>query len=152
PKSVAVIGASNQPRSVGGLVMRNLLAGGFAGPVMPVSAEYDAVCGVLSYPDVARLPKTPDLAILCTPAPPLPGLIADPGERGTRGAVVLTACLGEGGRDDGSLAQAMRDAARPHLLRILGPDCVGLIVPGIGLNATIVGTRAPAGKLAFISH
>ncbi len=68
PTSVAVIGASNRPHSVGNTVMHNLLQSGFAGPVVPVSPKYEAVAGVLTYPDVANLPLTPDLAVICTPA------------------------------------------------------------------------------------
>ena len=67
PRSVAVVGANNRPHRVGHVIMHNLLAGGFDGPIMPVNPRYDAVAGVLTYPDVASLPRTPDLAILCTP-------------------------------------------------------------------------------------
>ena len=80
PESVAVIGASNRSRSVGQAVMQNLLAGGFGGPVMPVNPRHEAVSGVLAYPDVAALPLAPDLAVVCTPAPTVPGLIEALGE------------------------------------------------------------------------
>ncbi|MFZ5610077.1 MAG: GNAT family N-acetyltransferase [Pseudomonadota bacterium] len=153
PASVAVIGASNRSQSVGNTVMRNLLAGGFAGPVMPVNPKYQAVAGVYAYPDIARLPIAPDLAVICTPPPSVPGLIAELGARGTRAAIVLTAGLDVKAKDtDGSLQQAMLAAARPHLLRILGPNCVGLIVPGAGLNASFAHTTVKPGKIAFVSQ
>jgi len=151
PASVAVIGASNREHSVGAAVMRNLLEGGFAGPVMPVNPRHQAVAGVLAYPEVAALPVVPDLAVVCTPAATVPALIAELGARGTRAAVVLTAGLSAAHEADGrTLEQAMLDAARPHLLRILGPNCLGLLVPGVSLNASFAHLDALPGRLALI--
>jgi acetyltransferase len=166
PRSVSVVGASNRPRRIGSVVMRNLLNGGFNGPVLPVNAKYEAVAGVLAYPDVASLPVAPDMAIICTPPATVPNLIKQLGERGTRAAVVLTAGMShpieseiralnshaEAGPTPRTFQQAMLDAARPHGLRILGPNCLGLLVPGIGLNATFAHTSAIPGSLAFISQ
>ena len=151
PTSVAVIGASDKPRSVGATVMANLLAAGFSGPIMPVNPGHASVAGVLAYASVADLPMAPDLAVVCTPPATVPGLIAELGARGTRAAVVLTAGMGDPA-DEGSLARAMLEAARPHLLRILGPNCVGLIVPGIGLNASFAPGTANPGNIAFVSQ
>jgi acetyltransferase len=94
PGSVAVIGASNRPQRVGTVLMRNLLEGGFEGPIMPVNPKYASVAGVLAYPDIASLPMTPDLAVICTPAVTVPGLVDELGQRGTRAAIVITAGLG----------------------------------------------------------
>jgi acetyltransferase len=152
PRSVAVIGASNRPHSVGGTVMRNLLAGGFDGPIMPVNPKYQAVGGVLAYPDVAALPIAPDLALICTPAPTIPDLVAELGARGVKVVVVLSAGLDAAAPSGQSLQQEMLDAARPHLLRILGPNCVGLILPGAGLNASFAHATARPGKIAFVSQ
>ena len=153
PKSVAVIGASERPRSVGATVMRNLLDGGFRGPVMAVNPRHESIFGVTSLPDVRSLGEAPDLAVICTPPVTVPGLIADLGERGTKAAVVLTAGISMGRDADGrSLKEAMLTAAQPHLLRVLGPNCVGLIVPGIGLNASFAHASAAPGKLAFVSQ
>jgi len=146
PRSVAVIGATDRPQSVGGTVMRNLLAGGFSGPVFPVNPRHATVAGLASSPDVAHLPEAPDLAVICTPPATVPGLIHALGARGSKAAVVLTAGL------DAATKQAMLDAARPHLLRILGPNCVGLLVPGIGLNASFAHTQALRGHLGFLSQ
>ncbi|UCE59237.1 MAG: bifunctional acetate--CoA ligase family protein/GNAT family N-acetyltransferase [Phycisphaerales bacterium] len=153
PTSVAVVGASNNPESVGGTVMRNLLKSGFTGPIMPVNPKYEAVCGVLTYPEVSSLPVTPDMAVVCTSPATVPGLIHQLGERGTRGAVVITAGLSEHMRRDGQTVQeAMLAAAKPHLLRILGPNCVGLLIPGVGLNASFAHAPIEPGPLAFVSQ
>ena len=153
PASVAVIGASNRPGSVGAVIMRNLVAGGFAGPIMPVNPRADAVAGVLAYESVAALPQAPDLAVICTPPPAVPGLVADLAARGTRAAVVITAGLGRIRTETGeTLRDAMLAAARPHNFRILGPNCVGLLVPTVGLNASFAHTDALKGSIAFLSQ
>jgi len=89
PQSIAVIGASARPQRIGNVLMRNLLAGGFGGVIMPVNPKREAVAGVLTYPSVAALPHTPDLAIICTPAATIPSLIEDLGQRGTRAAIIM---------------------------------------------------------------
>lgn len=151
PTSVAVIGASNRPQSVGAAVMRNLLRGDLTGPVMPVNPKHQAVAGVLCYPEIEALPVTPDLAVICTPPTTVPALIDQLGARGTRAAIVLTAGLSQQVDNCGrSLEQAMLDAARPYLLRILGPNCLGLIVPHLGLNASFAHIDALPGKVALV--
>lgn len=153
PASVAVLGASNDLKSIGGVVMRNLLRAGFSGPIMPVNPKYKAVAGVLTYPDVASLPVVPDLAVICTPPAIVPDLISQLGDKGTRGAVVITAGLSAIRHANGkTLQQAMLDAARTHGLRVLGPNCVGLLIPGLGLNATFAHTGLDSGSLAFVSQ
>jgi acetyltransferase len=153
PRSVAIIGASARPHSVGATVLANMLAGGFRGEIYPVNPKYRELDGQTVYADVAALPQAPDLAIICTPPQTVPGLIQALGERGTRAAIVLTAGLGAIRDGEGiSLKQRMLDAARRSLLRILGPNCVGLLVPGIGLNASFAHTGALPGKLAFVSQ
>lgn len=153
PQSVALIGASNRPRSVGATVMRNLLAGGFAGPILPVNPKHKAVAGVLAYPDVASLPLTPDLAVVCTPPCTVPGLIAELGTRGTKAAVVITAGLDQERDQQGqSLQEVTLSAARSYGMRLLGPNCVGLMVPGIGLNASFAHTQPLPGTIAFVTQ
>lgn len=153
PGSIAVVGASNRAHSVGHVVVRNLLRGGFSGPVMPVNPKYEAVAGVLTYPDIASLPITPDLAVICTPPSIVPDLVKELGDAGTRAVVVLTAGLSTVTDVDGrTLQQKMLDAARRHFLRIMGPNCLGLMVPGIGLNATFAHAEALPGRLAFVSQ
>lgn len=146
PASVAVFGASTRPASVGATVWRNLRAGGFTGPLWPVNPKHAALDGVPAYARAADLPAAPDLAVICTPAATVPGLIAELGAIGTRAAVVVTAGL------DAAQKQAMLDAARPHLLRILGPNCIGLLSPALGLNASFAHVDALPGPLAFVSQ
>jgi acetyltransferase len=153
PASVAVIGATDRAGSIGALVMRNLQQGGFAGPLWPVNPKRDTVAGQRAWASVAQLPQAPELAVICTPARTVPGLIAELGRKGTRAAIVLTAGLKAAAEPGGpSLEQAMLDAARPHLLRILGPNCVGLLVPGARLNASFAHVSARPGRLAFVSQ
>jgi acetyltransferase len=152
PKSVAVIGASDRAHSIGALVMRNILVDAFDGPVAPVNPKHATVQGLKAYPDVGAVPFTPDLAVICTPAPTVPGLIADLGNKGTRAAIVLSAGLEETGKDGKTLQQAMLEAARPHLLRILGPNCLGLLAPSAKLNASFAPSSIPAGRLAFAAQ
>lgn len=153
PGSVAVIGASDRPGSLGGIVLRNLREGGFAGPVWAVNPAHPQVGGAVAYPDVAHLPAAPDLAVVCTPASTVPGLVHELGERGTRAVVVLSAGLGAARSDgEGTWQEAMLQAARPYLLRVLGPNCLGLLVPGVRLNASFAPAQAQAGSLAFVSQ
>jgi acetyltransferase len=146
PQSVALIGASTRPGSVGLITARNLLASGFAGPVWFVNPKHGAIEGHHCFPSVAALPEPPELAVIVTPPHTLPALIAELGARGTRAAVVITAGI----RDE--LRRAMLEAARPHLLRIQGPNCLGLMLPGIGLNASFSHQPPLAGDLAFVSQ
>ena len=152
PHSVALIGASDRPGSVGATVMRNLTTGGFDGPVWPVNARHARIAGRQAYLRIADLPAAPDLAVICTPARTVPGIISELGERGTRAAVVITAGLEAPAPAGGTLAQAMLAAAKPHTLRILGPNCLGLLQPRIGLNASFAHAAALPGNLAFIAQ
>ncbi len=153
PRSVAVIGASTKPRSVGAVLARNLFAAGFAGPIMPVNPHHEAIEGVVTYPDVAHLPMVPDLAVIATPPETVPGLIAELGARGTKAAVVISAGFGEGADAHGKdLRRAMLEAAGCHCFRILGPNCLGLMVPGLHLNATFAHIAASAGDVALVAQ
>ena len=145
PESVAVFGASEREGRVGSTVWRNLLAT-FPGRLYPVNPKHRSLGGVTAYGRVKDLPEAPELAVICTPAASVPGLIAELAERGTRAAVVVTAGL------DKATKQAMLDAARPHTLRILGPNCIGLLVPHKGLNASFAHIGAQLGELAFVSQ
>ncbi|ALK97189.1 GCN5 family acetyltransferase [Massilia sp. WF1] len=152
PKSVAVIGASARPGSVGATVLANLAGAGFQGTIWPVNPKYRVLAGTAVHADVADLPQAPDLAVICTPAPTVPGIITVLGARGCKAAVVLSAGLDAPAAGGRSLRQMMLDAARPHLLRILGPNCVGLLVPGVGLNASFAPVAALPGRLAFVAQ
>jgi acetyltransferase len=146
PASVAVIGASTRAGSVGATVWRNLRHGRFAGTCWAVNRRHDTVDGERAYAGVADLPSAPDLAVICTPPATVPGLIAELGARGTRAAVVLSAGF------TAEQQQQMLDAARTHVLRILGPNCLGLLSPPVGLNASFAHADIDAGGLAFVSQ
>jgi acetyltransferase len=153
PRSIALIGASDREGSLGTLIGRNLREGGFEGRIMLVNPRYAEIGGEPCYPEVARLPEAPDLGVIATPPATVPEIVAALGERGARAAVVIAAGFDEGGKAEGAaLRQAMLDAARPHLLRILGPNSLGLMIPGHGLNATFAHLPARAGRLAFITQ
>lgn len=146
PACVAVFGASARAGSVGATVWNNLRSGGFKGPVYPVNPAHRSLDGVTAYGRAADLPEVPDLAVICTPAAVVPGLVAELAACGTRAAIVLTAGL------DAVQRKAMLDAARPSLLRILGPNCIGMLSPHLGLNASFAHTSAAPGELAFVSQ
>jgi acetyltransferase len=146
PTSVAVFGASQRPDSVGGTVWSNLIGGTFKGEIYAVNPRHSEFDGRPVYANASGLPTVPDMAVICTPPATVVGLIQDLSQRGTHAAVVLTAGL--------SLEQKnqMLAVARPSLLRILGPNCIGLLSPHIGLNASFAPINALPGELAFISQ
>jgi acetyltransferase len=148
PKSIALVGASAKSGSLGGTVLANVIAGGFEGPIYAVNPHAGSQSGVTWVARVEDLPDVPDLAIVMTPAHTVPDIIAHLGAKGTRTAVILSAGINSA---DGS-RQRMLDAARPHMLRIIGPNCLGIMAPPVGLNATFARTQARPGRLAFISQ
>ena len=152
PQSVALIGATPRPGSVGAVVLRNLRRAGFAGELMLVNPHHPTIDGLPVHSSIASLPRAPDLAVIATPAETAPSLIGELGERGTHAAVIITAGLGELGERGLTLQQATLDAAKPHLLRVVGPNCVGIMVPRLGLDATFSHLAASAGDIAFLSQ
>jgi len=153
PKSVALVGASERPGSLGATLLHNLLAGGFKGEVWPVNPKYGELAGRRCYASVAELPAAPALAVICTPPATIPAIVRQLGERGTRAAVVLSSGMGDGRSARGrGLRQAMLDAAHPYLLRLLGPNSAGLLAPGLGLNASVATSGALPGRIAFVSQ
>ena len=145
PTSIAVFGASLRPGSVGATVWRNL-SSDYTGKLYPVNPKHSTLDGVKTYAKVGTLPEAPELAVICTPAATVAPLIAQLGARGTRAAIVITAGL------DKAQKQAMLDAARPYTLRILGPNCIGMLAPHLGLNASFSHIGAIPGELAFVSQ
>ncbi len=145
PASIAVFGASQRPHSVGATVWRNLSAD-YTGHLYAVNPKHSSLDGVKCYARVSTLPEVPELAVICTPAATVAPLIAQLGARGTRAAIVITAGL------DKAQKQAMLDAAKPHTLRILGPNCIGMLAPHLGLNASFSHIGATPGELAFVSQ
>ncbi len=151
PRSIAVIGASDKPHSVGDALMTNLLGGGFTGPIAPVNPRAEAIHGREAYKDIASLPFPPDLAVIATPPDTVPALVEELAARGTRAAVILTAGFGEVSSGK-ARAKEMLAAARPHLLRIVGPNCLGIAMPRLGVNATFAPAKLLPGNIAFLTQ
>jgi acetyltransferase len=153
PKSVALIGATNRDRAVGNIVARNLFRQGFDGPIMLVNPKAPPIGGVIAYKDVASLPVVPDLAILSIPPKAIPDTIRQLGEKGCRGAVVITAGLRDIKTEDGGTVQEkMLAAAKPFDLRILGPNCLGTVSTHIGLNGCFAEAQPRKGNVAFVAQ
>ncbi len=151
PGAIAVFGASERPDAVGARVWHNLLHSGFAGEVHAINPKYRKLGKARCHPDLAALTAKPDLAVIATPAGTVPDILRQCGERQVRAAIILSAGFTDNG-EPGALQQAMLDTARRYRIRILGPNCLGLIRPVIGLNATFSKNMAQRGKLALISQ
>lgn len=150
PKSIAVIGASDTPGSVGAVIMNNLRHAEFKGHVYAVNPNHKSVAGQPCYAALENLPEPPSLAVICTPAAGVPRIVAAAGNRGIRSAVVLTAGTAEG--DGARLTTDIAAATQSSGIRVLGPNCIGLMAPEIGLNATFAHAMALKGTLAFVSQ
>jgi acetyltransferase len=153
PSRVAVIGASDTRSSVGYTVLRNLVGSGFEGVVYPVNPKRESVQGIQAYRDIASLPHSPDLAVICTPAHTAPGIIRDCGEAGTRGIVLISAGFREIGEEGKQLEQKVLEEKNKFKgMRILGPNCLGIMVPSIHLNASFAASTPQPGHVGFISQ
>ncbi len=152
PQSVAVFGASDRTDSVGGVVFQNLRTGGFAGLVIPINPKRDLVQGIPAFPSIDKVGQPVDLAVICTPAATVPGIIEACGKLGVKGAIILTAGFSEGGDDGKALEKRLIETAARYGLRFIGPNCLGVMRPGIGFNATFNRGIAKPGKLALVSQ
>ncbi|UYG09561.1 bifunctional acetate--CoA ligase family protein/GNAT family N-acetyltransferase [Halomonas sp. M4R1S46] len=155
PRTIAVIGASEKPHSMGGLVIRNLQEGGFPGTIWAVNPKgYERVHGAPCVSRISRLPETPDLAVLCSPVATVPRTIGQLGKLGVRAALVLSggAHLDDERGGEGSIRGRMLAAARASGIRVLGPECMGLIVPGRRLNASYASQPVRKGRVAYLGQ
>ncbi len=150
PASIVLIGASDRPHAVGHVVASNLVAAGFTGRLMGVNPHLPQLAGLEIFPDIAALPVTPELAVICTPAPTVPELISELAGRGTKAAIVISA--GFSGTNGHALRQQMLEAAQPQLLRIVGPNCVGVLSTGAGVNASFAHLPARPGRIAMVTQ
>ena len=150
PKSIAVFGATDKPEKVGYAILQNLKS--FGGKVMGVNPKYNKILGYPCYKNAKSLPEVPDLAIIATPAITVPGLIGELGKKGIRAALVLSAGFKEAGATGEKLHRELLFAAAQHKVRIIGPNCMGLLMPAISLNATFSPSMPPPGRVAFISQ
>ena len=152
PDSVAVIGATERPGAIGAVLMDNMLSAPYAGALHAVNPKYRSVRGVKCYRSIAELPQPVDLAVIATPPATLPGVIEECGRAGTRSAVVITAGFSEVGPEGAALEQLLLANARRYGLRLLGPNCLGLMRPDIGFNATFARGNAAPGALGVVSQ
>ncbi len=152
PRSVAVIGATETPGSVGRTVVSNLMRQPFGGTLFPVNPRRSSVLGIKAYPDIAAVPDAVDLAVVATPAATVPGIIAACSDAGVRGAIILSAGFRESGPAGAELEERVRAEARRGRMRLIGPNCLGVMSPPTGLNATFASAMARPGSVAFISQ
>lgn len=149
PASIAIVGASPKASSLGGAVYANAMAAGFRGRIDPVNPKYDEIGGRRTFASIDKLDAVPDLVVVATPAPSVPAIIEAAAARGVGAAIVLSAGLGHG---EGSLSESMHAAARATGLRIIGPNCLGVIAPHAALNASFAAVMPDAGGIAVISQ
>lgn len=152
PRSVAVIGASERPGSVGRTLLWNLISNPFGGTVYPVNPKRTNVLGIRAYPSVKDIPEPVDLAVIATPAPTVPGVVQECVEAGVKGAVIISAGFKEIGEEGRRLEEQILTIARKGGMRIIGPNCLGVMRPVTGLNATFASTMARPGTVGFISQ
>ena len=152
PKHVAVIGATEKAGSVGRTLLWNLISNPFGGTVFPVNPKRPSVLGIKAYPSIAAVPETVDLAVVVTPAPTVPGVIGECVAAGVKGAIIISAGFKEVGEQGIQLEQDVLQQARQGRMRIIGPNCLGVMSPVSGLNATFANAMARPGNVGFISQ
>ncbi len=152
PKSVAMFGASETPDSVGKVVFTNLLEGGFQGDIYAINPKRETVQGQVAYDDLDSIGEDIDLAIVATPARTVPGIVEQCGLFGIKSMIIMSAGFREVGEQGRALEEKVKDAARTHGIRFMGPNCLGLIRPSLGLNATFGNNSASEGGIALVSQ
>jgi len=152
PGSVAVVGASREKGKVGNEILVSLIRGGFAGKILPVNPKADEIEGLPCFPDVASIGEPPDLAVITVPAKIVPAVMQDCADAGVKAAVIITAGFKEAGEEGRELERAVMQIARAGKIRVIGPNCLGLMVPGRKLNASFGGGLPRPGDIAYFSQ
>lgn len=152
PRSVALVGASARQQSVGHVLLKNIKGSGFRGPFAAINPRGEEINGFQTVPNIGALPFVPDLAVIATPPATIPQLIRELAAKGTKAALVISAGFGEMGKEGKALEKSMLEAAKPALMRIVGPNCLGIMVPSIQLNASFSHIAARSGDIALISQ
>ncbi|MFO7682169.1 MAG: bifunctional acetate--CoA ligase family protein/GNAT family N-acetyltransferase, partial [Chloroflexota bacterium] len=152
PKGVAVVGATEKEGSVGRTIVWNLMSSSFGGAIFPVNPKRKNILGIKAYPSIKEIPDTVDLAVIVTPAPSVPDLIGECVEKGVKGAIVISAGFKEIGPEGVELERQIMEKARQGNMRIFGPNCLGVMNPVTGLNATFASAMANPGTVGFISQ
>lgn len=152
PKSVAVIGASERPGSVGRTLLWNLISNPFGGTVFPVNPKRSSVLGIKAYPSIGQVPEEVDLAVIATPASTVPAIISECADAEVKGAIIISAGFKEVGDKGRQLEAEIQQVLDRSSMRVIGPNCLGVMRPQTGLNATFAGAMARPGNVAFISQ
>lgn len=153
PKRIALIGVSNDPKSVGGITLRNLIAGGYNGVVYPVNPKREAVFGIPCFPDIKSLPRVPDLVVIMTSAMFVPQIIQECGESGVHGVIIMSAGFKESGPEGKMLEDRVKEKVKSFPdMRVIGPNCLGILVPGLSMNVSFAAGMPKKGHVAFISQ
>ena len=152
PKSVVLFGASDKQDSVGGVVFRNLLTSGFKGRIFAINPKRDEVQGQKAYSTLEEIDEAVDLAVVATPAKSIPGIVEECGEHGVKMMLILSAGFRETGAEGRRLEDQVTQLVRRHGIRLMGPNCLGIIRPDRGLNITFGNNNAQPGSLAFVSQ
>lgn len=152
PKSVAVFGASDRVDSVGQIVFHNMLQSGYQGALYPINPKHKKIQGVKAFASLARIEEPVELAVIATPASTVPDIIEQCGKHQVRAAVIITAGFGETGEAGKVLERQVLETAQHYGVRLIGPNCLGVMRPDIGLNATFNKGSVNVGNLAFVSQ
>ncbi len=152
PQSVAVVGASDRQNSVGGQILRNLREAGFKGELYPVNPKHQQVQGLTAYKSITDIDHQVDLAVIAAPARFVPGVMRECGEHGVSAAIVISAGFGEVGKEGQALQQEVVDVARTYGIPLVGPNCLGIVRPRVGLNATFAKSGVPDGHVALVAQ
>ncbi|MEZ4701003.1 MAG: bifunctional acetate--CoA ligase family protein/GNAT family N-acetyltransferase [Rhodothermales bacterium] len=152
PRSVAVIGATEKPHTVGRTLLWNLISSPFGGTVYPVNPKRPSILGIKAYPTVADVPEQVDLAVIATPAHTVPDVMRECAAAGVKGAIIISAGFKERGPEGVALETEVMDIARRGRMRLIGPNCLGVMHPPTGLNATFASATALPGSVGFISQ
>jgi len=153
PKRIAIVGVSSNVKNVGNIALKNLVSGGFNGVVYPINPKYEAVMGIQCYPDLGSLPKVPDLVVICTGAKTVPGLVKQCGEAGILGIIIMSAGFKESGPEGKKLEDQVKEEVGKYPgMHVIGPNCLGVIVPGMKMNVSFAADMPKKGNVAFISQ
>ncbi|MBN1440393.1 MAG: acetate--CoA ligase family protein [Anaerolineales bacterium] len=152
PKSVAIVGASTQRTKVGFEILENMIEAGFPGKVFPVNNKADEILGLKCYPDLPAIGEVPDLVVIVVPAPVVPAIMLQCGKLGVKAVIIITAGFKEVGKEGLALEQRITQTASQYGIRVIGPNCLGIIAPSRKINASFGGSLPAAGGIGYLSQ
>lgn len=152
PASVAVVGVSRDPRKLGSVILSNLIDAKFKGEIYPINPKYDELFGYKVYPSVSAIPEDVDMVCIAIPAPFVKGILEDSAKKNAKSAIIITAGFKETGEEGAKLEKEIIETAKAHGIRLLGPNCLGLMTPAAKLNASFAASNPTEGNIAFLSQ